>query len=161
MKSWMVANKYISDKFGSGVMIIPRQKGSINTHINQPTSIFVPSSFGWTTSFIPWITVAIVCSRVNQPTKLKKSIHPMRIHIYCIYLHLVDFYIFSCYIHLHLVDLCGKSRKIYHTWILWAWIVITSSLLTDQPPRLFFRCCGVQKFPGVWSLEQIRSLLFF
>ena len=33
------------------------------------------------------------------------------------------------YIYLHLVDFCGKRRYIYHTWILWVWH--TSGLKND------------------------------
>ena len=38
----------------------------------------------------------------NSPTTLSH-----RVHVWCIYPHLVDFY--------------GKCRYIHHTWILWVW----------------------------------------
>ena len=54
---------------------------------------------------------SLLLTNPNEPRKKSFYFLSHRIHVWCIYLHLVDFY--------------GRCRLIYHTWIQWAlyWLV--------------------------------------
>ena len=75
-----------------------------------------------------------------EDVQWKSSVCTHRIHVWCIYLHLVDFY--------------GKCRWIYHTWILWGITLhLKTSVLVVSTRKLdvAFRFSRHLPFPSWWS----------
>ena len=113
-------------------------------NIHLPTIDFQGTcSFFWGVSWIGWIhlhpgswLVCHVCQiwmwYLYSIESRAKPKHSLRIHVWYIYLHLVDFY--------------GKCREIYHTWILrdsfkprflFPWGRSQNIAVTHETPRLW------------------------
>ena len=68
---------------------------------------------------------------------------PHTIHVWYIYLHLVDFY--------------GKCREIYHTWIVW----VLASWKIPSLTSIFFKWVGSNHQPARVSIELSKPVPFW
>ena len=114
-----------------------------------------PPSWGWV-FFFQRICLAETTRCRGWLIFVDVYVHTHTIHVWYIYLHLVDFY--------------GKCSEIYHTWIVWdiIWIIVDIGLMLsfwhilgdDLPPRQGVSCIlFVCLFFG-WLLSTITIHLF-
>ena len=88
--------------------------------------------------------------------------HSHRIHVWYIYLHLVDF--------------CGTCRQIYHIWILWDWVFLPSFfvIFPSEPSLIcglrirrirlcqgFFSACRWEKLEGTKKVESENNYISY
>ena len=87
------------------------------------------------------------CCLLKVATKNRGCDPTHAIHVWYIYLHLVDFY--------------GKCREVYHTWMLWAMfkiIILDLLVLTDANGTSSIQLCSISQMVGLFNGDEFHGI---